>query len=140
MIPEISIIAAAVLILMQMVLMLSVGMHRASVKVGVGFGEDEQLHRKIRRHGNLAENAGVFLIGMALAEISGASTFYLSIVAAVFVAARASHALAFSSTSGSHSPQGSVVFPAMRMFGAFGTAGSGIGLAVILISQFMAQT
>ena len=139
MIPEISIIAAAVLITMQMTLMLAVGMHRASAKIGVGHGEDEQLHRKIRRHANLAENAALFLIALALAEISGASSFYLSILAGLFVIARMAHAVAFTSTSGSHTPQGSILFPALRAMGAFGTIGSGIGVAVLLITQLMAQ-
>lgn len=139
MIPEISIVAAAVLITMQMALMLSVGLHRGAAKIGVGHGDDEHLHRKIRRHANLAENAALFLIALALAELSGASAFYLTIFAALFIIARAAHALAFTSTSGSHSPQGSVLFPALRLIGAFGTIGSGIGVAVLLIGQWMAQ-
>ena len=139
MIPEISIIAAAILITMQTALMLAVGMHRASVKIGVGYGEDEHLHRKIRRHANLAENAALFLVALALAEISGASAFYLSIVAGLFIMARMAHAVAFTSTSGSHTPQGSVLFPAMRALGAFGTIGASIAVAVLLILQVMGQ-
>ena len=139
MIPEISVTVAAILIVMQMSMMLSVGMHRAVVKIGVGHGEDEDLHRKIRRHANLAENAALFLIALALAEISGASTFYLSIFAGLFIVARASHGLAFTSSSGSHAPQGSVVFPAMRIVGAFGTVGAGVGVSVLLINQVLSS-
>ncbi len=135
--PEISLIAAAILITMQMGLMLTVGLHRGAVKIGVGHGEDEHLHRKIRRHANLAENAALFLVALALAEISGASTFYLTIFAGVFIAARVAHALAFTSTSGSHSPQGSMLFPALRVIGAFGTVGSGIAVAALLVGQLM---
>lgn len=138
--PEVSVITAAFLVVMQMGLMLSVGMHRASAKIGVGHGEDEDLHRKIRRHANLAENAALFLVALALAELSGAATFYVTVLAIVFVLARTSHAMAFTSSSGSHSPQGRVVFPMMRLFGAFGTVGSGIGVAVLLASTVLAQT
>ncbi|MEM7190636.1 MAG: MAPEG family protein [Pseudomonadota bacterium] len=134
--PEVSIAAAAILIVMQMGLMLSVGMHRASSKIGVGFAEDEHLHRKIRRHGNLAENAALFLVALALAEISGADRFYIGLLAAVFLIARTSHAIGFSSMSGSHSPNGSVIFPALRIVGAFGTIGSGVGVAILLAAQF----
>lgn len=137
-IPEISMLAAAILVVLQMGLMLSVGMHRANVKVGVGYGEDEHLHRKIRRHGNLAENAALFLTALALAEIAGAPMGYVALVAGLFLAARTSHALAFTSTSGSHSPQGSVIFPAMRIFGAFGTIGAGLGVAALLVMQMIA--
>ena len=136
-IPEVSVATAAVLIAMQLGLMLSVGLHRASAKIGVGHGEDEHLHRKIRRHANMAENAALFLIALGLAEMSGASASYLAPIAALFVAARISHALAFTSLSGSHAANGSVVFPALRAAGAFGTIGSGIGLAAVLIGQLL---
>lgn len=136
-VPEISITAAAVLIAMQMMLMLSVGLHRASARIGVGHGEDEHLHRKIRRHANLAENAALFLVALALAEISGAPAAYVGLVAGLFLTARISHALAFTSSSGSHTPQGSVIFPAMRAFGAFGTVASGLGVAALLLMQLL---
>lgn len=134
-IPEISVTAAAILIVLQLGLMLTVGLHRASAKIGVGHGEDEDLRRKIRRHANLAENAALFLIALGLAELSGASATYLTPIAAVFIAARVSHALAFTFPSGSHTSGGSVVFPAMRASGAFGTIGSGLALAVVLLGQ-----
>lgn len=130
--PEISAIAAAVLIVMQMGLMLSVGLHRVGAGINIGYGEDQNLERKIRRHGNLAENSALFLIALALAELVGAPTFYLTILAALFVFARASHAVALSSLSGSHKPAGPI-FPALRALGAFGTVGSGIGVAVVLL-------
>ncbi|MEM7686093.1 MAG: MAPEG family protein, partial [Pseudomonadota bacterium] len=110
---------------------------RAAVKIGVGYGEDEDLHRKIRRHANLAENAALFIVALALAEIVGASVTYVGLVAAVFVAARISHAMAFTSSSGSHTPEGSVVFPAMRAFGAFGTIGSSLGVIALLIGPLL---
>lgn len=137
MFPEVSLATAAVLIVMQLGLMMTVGLHRASAKIGVGHGEDEHLHRKIRRHANLAENSALFLVALGLAEISGAPVAYLAPIAAVFVAARVSHAMAFTSLSGSHTSGGSVVFPAMRAMGAFGTVGSGLGLAVVMIGQIL---
>ena len=133
--PETAVFTAAILLILQMVLMLSVGMHRFSVKVGVGYGEDADLHRKIRRHGNLSENAGIFLIALALAEMAGAPALWVQVLALVFVAARLSHALAFASKRGSHSPEGSVTFPMLRAFGAFATAGAGFGLGALLLAS-----
>ncbi len=130
-IPEISAITAAALIVMQMGLMLSVGLHRVGAGINIGYGEDQNLERKVRRHGNLAENAGLFLVALTLAELVGASSTYLSILAALFVFARVSHAIGLSSLSGSHQPTGPL-FPALRGIGAFGTVGSGLGIAVLL--------
>jgi uncharacterized membrane protein YecN with MAPEG domain len=136
-IPEISIAAAAFLIVLQLGLMLTVGLHRASAGIGVGHGEDEDLHRKIRRHANLAENAALFLVALGLAELSGVPANWLATIAVIFIAARLSHALAFTSSSGSHVSSGSKIFPALRAMGAFGTVGSGLALAVVLIIQLI---
>lgn len=140
MIPEVSVATAAVLVVLQLGLMLTVGLHRASAGIGVGHGEDQDLHRKIRRHANLAENAALFLVALGLAELSGVSARYLAPIAAIFIAARLSHAFAFTSRSGSHAPEGSKVFPAMRAIGAFGTVGSGVALAVLLAGQVIGGT
>ena len=134
--PEITALTATYLIVLQIVLMMSVGLHRASAKVGVGHGEDENLLRKIRRHGNLAENAALFLVALALAEISGAPSYYVTILAVLFVVARTSHALGFTSLAGSHATQISG-FAALRAVGAFGTAASGVGVAVLLAVQYL---
>ena len=134
---EVSIATAVVLIALQMGLMLSVGLHRASARIGVGHGEDEDLHRKVRRHANLAENAALFLVALGLAEISGVSSAYLIPAACVFVAARLSHAIAFTSPAGSHTSGGSFIFPALRGFGAFGTVGGSLAIAVLLTLQVL---
>lgn len=130
--PEISALTAAFLIVLQLGLMLSVGLHRLGAGINLGFGDDQNLERKIRRHGNLAENAALFLVALALAELIGAPSFYVAIVAGVFLIARVSHAIGFSSLSGSHQPT-SPVFPALRAVGAFGTIGSGLGVGALLL-------
>lgn len=124
-------ILAGFLIILQQILMVLAGMHRAKVGIGVGHGEDKDLERKVRRHGNLAENSALFLIVLALAELYGVPG--VGIVAAVFGVARISHALAFSSLSGSHLPTDSKLFPALRIVGAMGTLLSGIALGGFLL-------
>ena len=124
----------AVLIILQQVLMVSTGRHRAQAKLGVGFGEDQDLERKIRRHGNLAENAAVFLVVLSLAEVLSGGGMVTTILGVLFLAARISHAIAFSSLSGSHGQEnGPQIFVLCRMAGALGTAFSGVALGVYLL-------
>ncbi|MEO9468699.1 MAPEG family protein [Parasphingorhabdus sp.] len=125
--------AGAFLIILQQFLMMNAGSHRARAKIGVGYSEDQDLERKVRRHGNLAENGALFLVILALVEgFSGGGTT-VTIFAAVFVIARISHAIGFSSLSGSHA-DGSAFTPFVlfRMFGAMGTGLTGIALGLYL--------
>ena len=132
-VPVISATTAAIILALQLILMITVGMHRVKTQTNIGVGEDADLERKIRRHGNLAENAAIFLIVLALAELVGGSPSILCWVAIAFVVARFSHAIAFSSLSGSHGEGGSKIFVLARVIGAFGTFVSGLFLAGYLI-------
>ncbi|MEL6553737.1 MAG: MAPEG family protein [Cyanobacteria bacterium J06621_11] len=132
-IPVVSALVAAVLIVLQQVLMITVGLHRAKAGIGVGVGSDMTLERKVRRHGNLAENSGLFLATLAIAELNGIPRSMIIGFGLTFVIARFSHALGFSALSGSHvGAEGSKLFPAMRAIGAFGTFFTGIGLGLFL--------
>ncbi|MDJ0641604.1 MAG: MAPEG family protein [Erythrobacter sp.] len=121
----------AFLILLQAGLMLTVGWHRTKGQF-IGIGEDRELERKVRRHGNLAENSGLFLVVIALFEmLVGQSTFVL-VLCVIFAVARSLHALGFSSLAGSHGEDltgGRKAFAGMRALGAFGTAGVAFGSA-----------
>ncbi len=117
----------AFLIIFQMILMLNVGMHRFSTMIGVGVGEDLNLERKMRRHGNLAENAAIFTVVLAFIEAYGAAPLAVSGLAGLFAVARLCHALGFMSLSGSHNPGSNRFFLVMRSGGAFGTAFAGLG-------------
>ncbi|MEM6898939.1 MAG: MAPEG family protein [Pseudomonadota bacterium] len=117
------------LLILQYVLMLNVGMHRFATSIGVGTGADQNLERKVRRHGNLAENAAIFLVILGFVEAYGASANVVIGFAAVFGAARLLHVIGFSSLNGSHNPNAkNKAFIAARAMGAFGTAFSGLGL------------
>ena len=127
--PYIAAAVAAVLIVLQQALMLNTGLHRAKTGIGVGFGADRDLERKIRRHGNLAENSAIFILALALAEMLNPASLVVAGLGVVFVVARVSHAVGFASLAGSHLPEeGSRAFLAARGIGAFGTALSGIAL------------
>jgi uncharacterized membrane protein YecN with MAPEG domain len=94
--PLISAATAGVLILLQSILMLATGTKRVKHKQLLGDGGQEDLLRAVRRHGNLAENAAIFVISLALLEMIGTGAPTVAALAAVFVAARLSHALGLS--------------------------------------------
>ncbi|MBV6633061.1 MAG: MAPEG family protein [Alphaproteobacteria bacterium] len=131
--PVITAILAAVLIIMQQVLLLQIGAYRRKSRIGVGFAEDPNLERMIRRHGNLAENGGLFLIVLALAELLQTPMSMVIAFAGVFFVARLLHAISFSSLGGSHGHTGSRKFLILRSLGAIGTALSGIVLGAYLL-------
>ena len=135
--PMVAAAVAGTLILLQTGLMLAVGLHRASTNAAIGHSDDRNLERKVRRHGNLAESAALFLAALTVAELSGASIGLITMFGAVFVAARLAHAIGFSSLAGSHGDEGSKVFVLLRIVGAFGTLGANFGLGAYLVWELM---
>lgn len=133
MFPFITAALAAYLIALQMILMLTVGTHRFKTQTGIGIGDDLHLERKVRRHGNLTENAAIFLIVIGLVEVLTGGNAIVRALALLFGAARLSHAIGFSSLAGSHDATRPSLFVAFRALGAFGTAASGMGAAIYLI-------
>lgn len=131
--PVVSAVVAAILIVIQQSLMFTVGMHRAKANIGMGFGEDMTLERKIRRHGNLAENAALFVVTLSLAELCGTPKGIVIVFGALFLLSRLFHILGFSSLVGSHMVKGNKIFFLMRALGAFGTLFVGIALGIFLI-------
>lgn len=114
---------AALIGILQYVLMFSVGNTRRVKKVNFGDGGDEALLVKIRRHANLAENAPMFVLLLGLLELGGGRADWIMYLGVLFVAARVSHALALSG----------IMAGILRPVGAFGTIISGVGAAVLLL-------
>ncbi len=127
----------AYLIILQMILMFNVGAHRARTRIGVGVGADEHLERKARRHANLSENAAIFIVVLALAELAGAPRTVALGFGAAFALARTAHAIGFASLEGSHRTK-NPFFVAMRVSGALVTGLSGIGLGGYLAYLILA--
>ena len=69
--PLISGYTAALIATLQVILMMTVGFARQKGGVSVGDGGDNALLLKIRRHGNLTENAPIFLILLSILEMAG---------------------------------------------------------------------
>ena len=125
--PYVSAGLCAFLLTLQQLLMLSVGFHRTRVRVGIGLGDDAELERKVRRHGNLAENAGIYLAVLAWMEVSGLASTAVLWFAGVFAVARILHAMGFMHKDGSHANlDGNKLFLAARVVGAMLTGWTGL--------------
>ena len=120
--PYISAYAAAFIGVFQIMLMMTVGFARRTTEISLGDGGNEALLLKIRRHGNLTENAPMFLILLGLLEVTGGPQMALIGFAAVFILARLSHAYALSAPN---TPAAARGFGAMgTLIGIVGTAGT----------------
>ncbi|MGF1492357.1 MAG: MAPEG family protein [Microcoleaceae cyanobacterium] len=120
---------AAYLLVLQQVLMLTVGMYRTKKKQGMGFQDDLTLERLVRRHGNLAENAGIFITSIVLLELQVGSTRLVWVLCLAFATARTLHAIGFSSAAGAYKLDSKgigLLFLGARALGALSTAFTGI--------------
>jgi hypothetical protein len=62
----------------------------------LGDGGHHDLLLAVRRHGNFAENAALFLAGFTLLELAGGGRIGLAVLCAAFVLGRISHAIGLS--------------------------------------------
>lgn len=103
--PIITATAAACLMLLQTWLALSVSLARRRLKLGIGDGGDAEMARLVRRHGNLAENAALYIVVFALLEMGGGARLLVAALAALFVAGRVLHAVGMTVSSGASQPR-----------------------------------
>jgi uncharacterized membrane protein YecN with MAPEG domain len=122
-IPTITAMTAVVLAVLQTFLMLHAARGRGKFRTGLGDGGNEALLKRIRMHGNLAENAPLFLILLWLTEASGEWALYVPWIALAFVIARIAHALGLSISSG---------VSVFRFVGVVGTVLTVLALAALL--------
>jgi uncharacterized membrane protein YecN with MAPEG domain len=121
--PHITAATAIVLAVLQMFLMLRTARGRGQFRTGLGDGGNEQLLKRIRAHGNLAENAPLFLILLGLTEMTGQWAAVVPIYAGIFIVARLAHAIGLSISSG---------VTVFRFTGVIATVGTVIGLCIHL--------
>ena len=128
------------LLCLQIILMLTVGTYRSNSGKGVGVAEDVTLERLVRRHGNLAENAAIFVTVLALYELLFGQTWIALTAGIAFFVARLLHAFAFTSNSDSHlvdARGAGKKFVLMRVSGALLTALSSLALGITLIISIL---
>jgi len=73
-------------------LSLRVSRLRRPLKIGVGDGGNEVLARRMRAHGNFAENVPIFLVLIGFIELATGGGLWLWGAAILFVLARIAHA------------------------------------------------
>lgn len=78
--------------LLHVWLSLRVSRLRRPLKIGVGDGGNEVLLRRMRAHGNFAENMPLFLVLLGVVEMAVGKSLWLWAAGIVFVLARISHA------------------------------------------------
>ena len=94
--PFVTTITTGILLILQIALAFTVSGNRGKNDTWVGDGGNDGLLRAMRRHGNFAENAAIFLVGFMLLEFSKFSTWLLVALCVIFVAARLLHAIGLS--------------------------------------------
>jgi uncharacterized membrane protein YecN with MAPEG domain len=124
----------AAILLLQTVLMMAVGLNRIKGPV-IGLDGTKDFERKVRRHANLAESSGLVIAVLAVLEIIAGQTWYVAALCTLYLVARLTHALAFSSLAGSHAENvtgARKLFALGRVAGAFGTLMTGFGTAAAI--------
>lgn len=117
-------LCAAALVLLQLTLMILVGNKRRIYTLSLGDGGYADLLMSIRRHGNLAENAALFVVTLGLVELLIGSTTAVMVLATAFVVVRIAHAVGISMGDGLN---------AGRAIGAFGTLLT-MGITAVLLT------
>ena len=99
MIAPVTALYGALLALLILVLAGRVSLLRSKLNVGMGHGNDPDLAKAVRAHGNAVEWILPMLILMLVSELDGASRIFLHVCGVTFVAARLAHAIGLSRAS-----------------------------------------
>jgi hypothetical protein len=127
--PVISAITAGVSIIGQAGLLVAVAQRRRSSRQALGDG-DATLQRLVRRHGNFAENAAIFVASLALLEMMGAARPFVIGLAALFIVGRLLHAIGLSRPN---------TVNAWRIAGVFATVTIAVVMGVRLVTLGVAH-
>jgi len=114
-------IAAAAAIL-HIWLSLRVSRLRRPLKIGFGDGGNETLLRRMRAHGNYAENMPIFLILLGLLELAGGDRMILWAAAIAFILARLLHAFGMDRPGGNWMRVAGIVLSWLLLLGLAGWA------------------
>ena len=122
--PAITAATAGALGIWHVLLTINVSMGRVKFKTGMGDGGNEALSRRIRMHGNLTENAPLFLILLGLAELSGTWPHLVMVLGPLAVVLRLCHAYGLSMNFG----------PGPNPFRAIGAVGTMLSIVVLAVA------
>ncbi len=127
--PRISLLIAALHVLLYLALSLRVVLHRKAGNVGIGSGGDDALMRKIRVHGNFGEYVPLALLMLALLELAAVATPLLWSFGIALLLARVLHAIGLGGSAG---------YSVGRFSGALLTFATLLAMAVVGIWRFVA--
>ncbi|WP_170003265.1 MAPEG family protein [Pseudopontixanthobacter vadosimaris] len=85
--------SAAAAALLNVWLMIRIGAVRRANNIHVGDGGNELLERRMRAQANFIENTPIVLVLIAAIELAELGSWWLPIVAAIYIAGRIAHAL-----------------------------------------------
>jgi len=117
-------------VLLVLVLAIRVVLRRLSARIGIGDGDDTELRKRIRAHGNAIEYLPLGLLALLLLDLDGTSPPLLHACGIALLVARVSHAIGLSRTGGT-SPE--------RFLGITLTMLTLLVMAVLLLLQQFAR-
>ena len=120
----------ALAVLLVLVLGVRVVIRRWTARIGIGDGNDHELRKRIRAHGNAIEYLPIGLLALLLLDLDGTTPVLLHVFGVALILARAVHAFGLSRTGGA-SPE--------RFFGITLTFLTLLVMAVLLLMQQFAR-
>jgi len=117
-------------VLLVLVLAVRVVMRRWTARIGIGDGDDKELRKRIRAHGNAVEYLPIGLLALLLLDLDGTTPVLLHACGIALIVARIAHAIGLSRTGGT-SPE--------RFFGITLTFLTLLAMAVLLLLQQFAR-
>jgi len=117
-------------VLLVLVLAVRVVMRRWTARIGIGDGDDKELRKRIRAHGNAVEYLPIGLLALLLLDLDGTAPVLLHACGIALIVARIAHAIGLSRTGGT-SPE--------RFFGITLTFLTLLAMAVLLLLQQFAR-
>jgi uncharacterized membrane protein YecN with MAPEG domain len=113
-----------VLLIIQIVLAAATSSARGKNNVSIGDGGNDSVLRALRRHGNFAENAGIFLAGFTILELSRLNNLALIALCSLFLFFRIVHAIGLSKPDTRNG---------FRLVGGLGTYLAGLVVGALMI-------
>ncbi|MDR3385506.1 MAG: MAPEG family protein [Rudaea sp.] len=122
---------AALSTLLIVILAVRVVLYRRAHSIGLGDGNDGELRKRIRAHGNAIEYLPIGLVLLLLLELNQTAPLWLHVFGIALILARVAHAWGVSRHSG--------ISPG-RAFGVLLTFGVLLAMALLLLWQWIAWT
>ena len=97
---QITAIYASLLAILYIVLSYRVAQRRMRLQVGLGTGQNAELERAVRIHGNFAEYVPLALLLLALSRAAAAPAWAVHVAGAGLLIARVLHAIGLTQSSG----------------------------------------